>query len=99
MRFGKLDFSPGLWPSVITLVVLGILIALGLWQLDRATQKRILLAGYTVDPNATVVQLEPDLQSVTDLRYKFARQLAITTQSTSFYWIIALLMGERGIMC
>ena len=72
MRFGKLDFSPGLWPSVITLVVLGILIALGFWQLDRATQKRILLAGYTVNPNATVVQLEPDLQSVTDLRYKFA---------------------------
>ena len=72
MRFGKLDFSPGLWPSVITLVVLGILIALGFWQLDRATQKRILLASYSVDPNATVVQLEPDLQSATDLRYQFA---------------------------
>ena len=56
----------------IVLVVLGILIALGFWQLDRATQKRILLAGYSVDPNATVVQLEPDLQSATDLRYQFA---------------------------
>ena len=75
MRFGKLDFNPGLWPSVATLIVFGILISLGFWQLDRAQQKRDLLAGYEGDTRDTVVQLEPDLRSVTDLNYQFATAL------------------------
>jgi len=72
MRFGKLDFSPGLWPSLITLVLLGVLTSLGFWQLDRAQQKRALLAGYNVNPNVTVVQLEPNLRSITDKQFQFA---------------------------
>jgi surfeit locus 1 family protein len=72
MRFGKLDFKPGFWPSIVTLIVFGILISLGFWQLDRAQQKRDLLASYEGDSRDTVVQLEPDLRSVTDLNYQFA---------------------------
>jgi surfeit locus 1 family protein len=46
MRVGKWQFTPGLWPSLVTLVLLVILVLLGLWQLRRADYKRALLAGY-----------------------------------------------------
>ncbi|MEJ2508097.1 MAG: SURF1 family protein [Gammaproteobacteria bacterium] len=40
MRVGKRQFRPRLWPTIATLVLLPILIALGFWQLDRAQEKR-----------------------------------------------------------
>ena len=72
MRFGKLEFRPGLWASLVTLLLLGLLISLGFWQLDRAEQKRALLAGYNTDRDATVIQLEPGLQSYRDFNYQIA---------------------------
>ncbi len=72
MRFGELDFSPGLWTSLLTLLLLGLLVSLGLWQLDRAQQKRDLLAGYGSDRNATVIQLEAGMNSFDDFNYQFA---------------------------
>ncbi len=72
MRFGKLEFRPGLLPSLVTLLLLGLLMSLGFWQLDRAEQKRALLSGYSVDRSSTVIQLEPGLQSYADFNYHFA---------------------------
>jgi len=40
VRIGNRNFSPTFWPSLATLLILPVLIALGLWQLDRADQKR-----------------------------------------------------------
>ena len=40
MPFAKRQFRPRLWPTLATLVLLPILIALGFWQLDRAQEKR-----------------------------------------------------------
>ena len=40
MRICNRNFSPGLWPSLATIVILPVLVALGVWQLDRADQKR-----------------------------------------------------------
>jgi surfeit locus 1 family protein len=72
MRVGKLEFAPGLWPSVVTLVLLGLLMSLGFWQLDRAEQKRALLAGYNSDANETVIRLDAGLGSYADFNYQFA---------------------------
>lgn len=46
MRIGKWQFRPTLWPTVATLILLPVLIALGIWQLQRADYKRMLLAEY-----------------------------------------------------
>jgi surfeit locus 1 family protein len=46
MRIGKWQFRPTLWPTVATLILLPLLIALGIWQLHRADYKRMLLAEY-----------------------------------------------------
>lgn len=46
MRIGKWQFRPTLWPTVATLILLPVLTALGIWQLQRADHKRLLLAEY-----------------------------------------------------
>ncbi len=46
LQIGAWRFCPGLWPTVAVLIVLPALIGLGLWQLDRADQKRSLRISY-----------------------------------------------------
>lgn len=45
LHYKQLQFSPGLIPSLMTLLLLLLLISLGFWQLDRAEQKRQIDAG------------------------------------------------------
>jgi len=72
MRFGSLDFSPGRWPTIITLVVFGVLLSLGFWQLDRADQKRALLAEYRAGTGTAVLRLDANVRSVEGLQYQSA---------------------------
>ncbi|KPV41400.1 hypothetical protein AN478_02150 [Thiohalorhabdus denitrificans] len=46
MRIGRFEFRPRLVPALATLVLLPGLLGLGFWQLERAEQKRDLLAGW-----------------------------------------------------
>lgn len=46
MQPGKKQFRPGLWPTVVVALLLPLLIALGLWQLDRAGQKESMEEAY-----------------------------------------------------
>ena len=43
MHIGAFDFSPKFLPTLATAIVLPILISLGFWQMDRATEKQQLL--------------------------------------------------------
>lgn len=43
MRLGAFDFRPGLWPTVVTLLLLPVMIGLGIWQLQRADWKQGLV--------------------------------------------------------
>jgi len=72
MRFGSLEFAPGRWPTVITLVVFGLLLSLGFWQLDRAAEKRALLAQYRAGAGAAPLRLDARLHSVEGLQYQLA---------------------------
>lgn len=46
MRFGNREFRPKLGLTLVTAMALAGLIKLGFWQLDRAEQKRALLASF-----------------------------------------------------
>ncbi len=46
MRLGNRVFRPGWMPALATLLLLPVLVALGLWQLDRARQKAELQAAF-----------------------------------------------------
>jgi len=42
MRIASWEFNPSLWPTLATVLVLPLFLSLGLWQMDRAEQKRTL---------------------------------------------------------
>lgn len=42
MQFGNYQFKPRLWSIIVTLLILPVFIRLGLWQLDRADEKRAI---------------------------------------------------------
>jgi surfeit locus 1 family protein len=72
MRFGSVEFSPGRWPTVVTLVHLGFLMSLGFWQLDRAQQKREILSKYQIDRNQLIIRLDAGMKSVDGHEYQYA---------------------------
>ncbi|MFV2059141.1 MAG: SURF1 family protein [Gammaproteobacteria bacterium] len=70
MRIATREFKPALIPSIVTLLILPILIALGFWQLDRAEQKRVILAAVTQRMQAESLQKIPDTNDIKDARYQ-----------------------------
>lgn len=46
MRIGIYDFSPSLWPTLAFLAILPVLLALGSWQLGRASFKEDLAGAF-----------------------------------------------------
>ncbi|TCK17081.1 surfeit locus 1 family protein [Thiogranum longum] len=70
MRFGSLEFRPGLWPTLITLIMFGILVSLGFWQLDRAAQKRALLEEYRAETNDAPLRLDPLRENYQGMGYR-----------------------------
>ena len=71
MRFGNLEFSPGRWPTLITVVLLGLLSSLGFWQLDRAEQTRALLGTYN-EQSRTLIRIDPGRTSFEGLQFQWA---------------------------
>ena len=58
MRLGPFEFSPGLWPSLATLVLLPGMIWLGVWQLERAAWKQGLVEAHDISSRLAPVSLE-----------------------------------------
>lgn len=73
VRMGGVVFRPGLWPTVVTLVLLALLVTLGFWQLSRAEQKRELLAAYGDLPLDAPVRLNEDFRLGPDWRFRRAQ--------------------------
>lgn len=68
IRLGNYNFTPRLWPTLATLLVFPLLISLGMWQLDRAEQKRTLYERYQQRREAAALDLnlEPSLRMDTE---------------------------------
>ena len=54
----KRTFRPTLLPTVVTVLVLGVLLSLGTWQIDRGQQKQQLLDRYEEAPSMPVLALD-----------------------------------------
>lgn len=75
MRIGSLDFSPSRWPTLVTLLLFGLLLSLGFWQLDRAEQKREIIGHYQGDKDDAVIRLDADMKSAGSLEYQRASSI------------------------
>ncbi len=72
MRIGPYRFRPTLLPTLATLLVLPVLVSLGLWQLDRAQQKREMYAQLEAGRQAEVVDLSRGSPEYGQVRYRRA---------------------------
>jgi len=75
MQIGSLDFSPGRWSTLVTLVLFGFLLSLGFWQLHRAEEKREIIRHYQVDKDGAVIRLNAELKSAAGLDYQHASSI------------------------
>lgn len=76
---GDYEFRPALWPTLATLLVLPLLLALGFWQLDRAEQK---------------AELQADFQARNQQPILILNRAADRDQAETWYWRRVRLRGE-----
>lgn len=62
-------FRPGLVPTLAASALLPGFLALGVWQLERADEKRLLQGEYDARAQGPAVRVEPRVQRAEDLRF------------------------------
>ena len=70
MRISGFNFTPGLWPSIATVLLLPFLIGLGIWQLERASWKQGLIDDQAERAQQAPVLLELLLERDETLQYR-----------------------------
>ena len=70
MRISSFNFTPGLWPSIATVLLLPFLIGLGIWQLERASWKQGLIDDQAERAQQAPVLLELLLERDESLQYR-----------------------------
>ncbi len=70
MRIGSLEFRPGLWPTLATLLLLPLLTWLGTWQLERAAWKQALIDAHAARAGLPAVALSTLLPVSADSEYR-----------------------------
>lgn len=96
VRIGRFEFRPGLWPSIVVLLLLVLLMSLGFWQLDRAEQKRVLLDAYGDRPNDTPIQLAPDFVPGPEWRYRRVQAAGAYVADRQFLLDNRVYQGRAG---
>jgi surfeit locus 1 family protein len=74
MRVGGFEFKPTLIPSVITVMVMAMLLALGFWQLERARQKALIQEDFKT--RATLPTVPITTVDLTDAASRFREVIA-----------------------
>lgn len=75
MRIGNRNFSPKFWPSLATILVLPLLIALGFWQLDRADQKRSRYEALVKRQSEAAIDINRDTTGIDNINGILGRKL------------------------
>lgn len=94
VRIGHWTFSPKLWSTMVTILIFPVFISLGLWQLDRADQKRALHANYLERQASEVINLNQEkiIRNSTDdmIWRKFQAE-------GNFYETVQILLDDQVI--
>ncbi len=73
MQLGHYQFSPSTVPTLMMLILLPVFIGLGFWQLQRAEEKRQILAKQVERQQSAPIQLEGVLEYSEEMRYRPVR--------------------------
>ncbi|MGI9301535.1 MAG: SURF1 family protein [Gammaproteobacteria bacterium] len=80
MRIAGLSFTPSLWPSLGAIVLLCLFVSLGVWQVNRAAEKRAMLVDFDRRASAEPVDLGSPVEDPERWRH---RRVAATGQFDS----------------
>jgi surfeit locus 1 family protein len=73
MKIGNKIFKPSLIPTIVTLLILPVLLRLGFWQLDRAEEKRDLIALFKQQNELGPLFIKGNIQFDERLNYRAAQ--------------------------
>lgn len=97
MRFGAYEFKPALVPTLAFLALVPVLIGLGLWQLDRAEEKREIerdvQKATEKDPLLISANLQADLRNEV---YRHAETKGRYNSSKQYLWDNKTEQGRPG---
>lgn len=95
MHIGQFEFAPPLLPTVAYIVVLGFLLFLGGWQLERAGQKHEELAQRAAAIESPVIALN-DMQTTLE-RHEFRRVTAKGTYDVQRQFLLDNQVEDRVV--
>ena len=96
VRISRLKFHPGLWPTLVVLIMLALLLSLGFWQLERADQKRALLEAYGDSPDDAPVRVTADFSPGRDWRFRRAMVEGVYDSDHQFLLDNRVYQGRVG---
>lgn len=77
MRIGNFEFKPKLFTTVLTVLLLPVLVGLGIWQLQRAAEKELIVQNQQRMMRAPEIRLEAKINNPSELAF---RRIAVTGQ-------------------
>lgn len=69
----RLRFECSVGFMLLVLIMLGLMLSAGFWQLDRARQKRVLQSDYQRQTSAPVINVSEELPPATEIRFRQVR--------------------------
>lgn len=97
MRIGNKKFKPGLIPTIVFLLVLPILLRLGFWQLDRAEEKRELIALFKKQDAAGPLEINGNLKLESNQNYRKARATGRYNSNKQIFIDNKIHQGNLGV--
>jgi surfeit locus 1 family protein len=97
MRFGEYELSLPLVPALVVLVLIGLLISLGTWQLDRADQKREISREMHERQESSPSRLPLEVADPESLRYRRVKLAGRFEGSRQFLLDNQMHLGTVGV--
>ncbi len=97
MQIGNKTFKPGLIPTIVFLLVLPVLLRLGFWQLDRAEEKRELIALFTQQNELGPIAIKDNLKLDAKLNYRAAKVAGKYDLNKQIFVDNKIYQGKTGV--
>ena len=97
MQIGSKIFKPGLIPTIVTLLILPVLLNLGFWQLDRAEEKRELIALFKQQNDSGPLFINDSIKYDEILNYRSAQVEGNYDSSKQVFIDNKIHLGKAGV--
>ncbi|MEA3413624.1 MAG: SURF1 family protein [Pseudomonadota bacterium] len=97
MRFGEYELTLPLIPALVVLVLIGVLISLGAWQLERADEKREISREILERQETPLSRLPLEVTDPESLRYRQLKLVGRFEESRQFLLDNQMNQGAVGL--